>query len=99
MLADDLFGGWIRARQAAGADCDDTARRLLKFMDEDSYGFSSVLDRSAVKVLDRPGLAAFEREVLARFDKECATGKGDSPVGLNPHYKLLTTSVIAGAGY
>jgi hypothetical protein len=70
MLADDLFGGWIRARQAAGADCDDTARRLLKFMDEDSYGFSDGLERSAPKILDRRGLAAFERAVRARFDKE-----------------------------
>ena len=35
----ELFCGWIKARQAAGADPDGTATRLLAWMDDDRYGF------------------------------------------------------------
>ncbi len=31
-FVDDLFRGWIIARQAAGADPDETATRLLGWM-------------------------------------------------------------------
>ena len=71
-FAGTLFLGWIKARQAAEADRGETAGLLLKFMEEDSYGFCNDLELSAVKVLDRTGLEAFEREVRARFDKACA---------------------------
>lgn len=67
-FAGGLFLGWIKARQAAGADCDETVGLLLKWMDDDPYGFCNDLGRQAVTVLDRSGLAAFEREVRARFE-------------------------------
>ena len=38
-FVDDLFCGWIKARQAANADPDDTATRLLARMDNDPYCF------------------------------------------------------------
>jgi hypothetical protein len=79
-FAGGLYCGWIAARQAAGADCGQTAKLLLAWMDDDDYGFCNDLERSAVKVLNRAGLKAFEREVRARFDKECAVlGKGKRP--------------------
>jgi hypothetical protein len=34
-FAGAVFCGWIRARQAAGADRDETARLLLRWMDDD----------------------------------------------------------------
>lgn len=68
MFVDGLFGGWVKARQAAGADPDETARRLLAWMDSDTYGFCYQLERDLVKVLDKRGLAAFERRVRERFD-------------------------------
>ena len=34
-FAGGLFCGWIQARQAAGADCGDTAKLLLAWMDQD----------------------------------------------------------------
>jgi len=71
-FAGGLYCGWIKARQAAGADRGETARLLLAWMDDDPYGFCNDLELSAVKVLDRAGREAFEREVRARFDKECA---------------------------
>jgi hypothetical protein len=71
-FAGGLYCGWIKARQAAGADRDETAKLLLAWMDDDPYGFCNDLELSAVKVLDRAGREAFEREVRARFDKACA---------------------------
>jgi len=64
----ELFCGWIKARQAADADPDETATRLLAWMDDDPYGFCYQLEKDAAKVLNKAGLAAFERQVRARLD-------------------------------
>lgn len=86
-FAGGLYCGWIVARQSAGADRSETARLLLGWMDDDSYGFCNDLERSAVKVFDRAGLDAFESEVRARFDNECATLNGRKrPAVPNPNY-------------
>ena len=56
-FVDELFCGWIKARQAAGADPDETASRLLGWMDDDPYGFCYHLEKDAAKVVrqGRPG--------------------------------------------
>ena len=56
MLVEDLFCRWIKARQAANVDPDETAKSLLSWMEDDPYGFCHDLDREAVKVLDKKGL-------------------------------------------
>jgi tetratricopeptide (TPR) repeat protein len=73
MFVAGLFRGWVKARQGAGADPDETACRLLAWMDGDTYGFCYQLERDLVKVLDKFGLAAFERRVRERFDEVAAT--------------------------
>ena len=73
----ELLGGWVRARQAAGADPDDTAARLVRRMAEDRHGFCYRLERGIVKAFDAPGLAAFARASRARFD--AAPGPGSPP--------------------
>jgi hypothetical protein len=86
-FAGGLYCGWIRARQAAGADRGETARLLLAWMDDDPYGFCNHLELSAVKVLDRAGRKAFEGEVRARFDKECAAaGERKRTAALNANF-------------
>jgi hypothetical protein len=64
----ELFCGWIEARQAAGADPDETATRLLAWMDDDPHCFCYHLEKDAAKAFDKPGLAAFEKQSRARFD-------------------------------
>jgi len=66
MFVQQLLAGWIKARQAAGADPDETATRLLLWMDRDPYGFTCDLAREGVPSLNRIGLAAFERLLRAR---------------------------------
>ncbi len=86
-FAGDLYRGWIKARQAAGADQGQTAKLLLAWMDDDDYGFCNDLEHSAATVLDRAGLEAFEREVRARFNKACADlSKGKGSAATNPNY-------------
>jgi tetratricopeptide (TPR) repeat protein len=67
MLVEDLFRGWITARQAANGDPDETAKSLLFWMEDDPYGFCYDLDREAVKVLDKKGLGAFTHLIRAKF--------------------------------
>ena len=66
-FVDELYCGWIKARQAAGADPDETATRLLTWMEDDPYGFSDHLERDAARVLNKAGLAAFVKMIRERF--------------------------------
>ncbi|MBN2490114.1 MAG: hypothetical protein JXQ29_04615 [Planctomycetes bacterium] len=61
-----LFCDWIRARQAAGAEPEETAGMLISWMENDDYAYCHGLEKEAVKVLDRKGLGAFERAVRDR---------------------------------
>jgi hypothetical protein len=64
----ELFCGWIKARQAAGANPEDTVRLLFEWMDHDPYGFCHDLVKEAVKVFDAAGLTAFISRICARFE-------------------------------
>ncbi len=68
-----LFLGWIKARQAAVVDPNETASRLLAWMDDDPYGFCYRIETNVAKALHKAGLAAFERQVRARFDVAALT--------------------------
>jgi phage-related protein len=72
----DLHRGWIKARQAAGADPAETATRLLRWMEDDPYGFGSHLEKDAAKVLNKAGLLAFVKAIRERF-AAAATAKPD----------------------
>ena len=74
MLVDNLFRGWIKARQAAKADWEETAKSLVAWMEDDPYGFCHNLDREAVKVLDKKGLEAFAGQIRAKFESALTEG-------------------------
>ena len=44
-FVDCLFRSWVKARRAAGADPDETAHRILAWMDSDQYRFCYQLER------------------------------------------------------
>lgn len=86
-FVDELYCGWVKARQAEGADPDETAARLLEWMDEDEYGFCYHLEKDLVKVFDKANLAAFVKKIRARFDAAAkATPKSDGSVKDRPDY-------------
>jgi hypothetical protein len=74
MLVEDLFRGWIQARQAANDDPDETAISLLSWMEDDPYGFCHDLDREAVKVIDKKGLDAFVHQIRSKFESTLTQG-------------------------
>ena len=63
-----LYCGWVRARQNSGADREETARKLLDWMDTDPFAYSNELENEAVKIFDEPGLGAFKVVALERFE-------------------------------
>jgi len=65
----DLYCGWVRARQAMGASPDDTAVKLIEWMDDDDYGFCYRLEQDLVRVFDKRTHAAFTKICRARFDE------------------------------
>jgi hypothetical protein len=84
MFVESLYCGWIKARQAARSDADETAKLLLDRMENDPYGFAYTLEGDAVKVMNKDGLAAFERQVKARFDAPDAAEPALAPAHGNP---------------
>lgn len=72
-FVEELFCGWTRARQEAEADPDETASRLLAWMDDDLYGFCYGLEERLAKVLDKAGGAALIKHIRARFDQAATT--------------------------
>jgi hypothetical protein len=83
----DLVCAWIKARQASGADPDETARRLLARMDDDPYSFCYQIEKDAAKAFDKAGSAAFERQVRARFEGVSSAKRSpDKPPGHQPEY-------------
>ncbi len=86
-FVDDLYCEWIKARQAEGADPEETASRLLTWMDQDDYGFCYRLEMDTVKVFNKANLAAFVKLVRTRFDTaEQRTAKTDGKLRERPDY-------------
>lgn len=68
MLVEELFQSWIKARQGANLDPDETAISLISWMEDDPYGFCHDLERGVVKVLDKKGVAAFIQQFRAKLE-------------------------------
>jgi uncharacterized Zn finger protein len=75
-FAQDLICLWIKACQASGADADQTASRLLAWMDDDPYAFCYEIEKDAAAAFDKAGLAAFEKQIRARFEAASAEQSG-----------------------
>jgi hypothetical protein len=83
----ELYGGWIKARHASGADPDETATRLLRCMEDDPYGFCSHLEKDAAKVFNTAGHVAFVKMIRERFDAAAtATPAPGESFSRNPAY-------------
>jgi hypothetical protein len=99
MFVESLYCAWIKARQAAGSNVDETARLLLDRMEHDPYGFAYNLEREAVKMMNKDGLAAFERQVKARFDAKNAAEQASDPAHRDPAHARRRRGEILRAIY
>jgi tetratricopeptide (TPR) repeat protein len=69
MFFEDLFSAWINARQKAKYDSEETVRNILRWMDNDDYGFCYEIERNVVKVLNKKSVQLFEAAIMIRFEK------------------------------
>ena len=86
MFVDGLFCGWVKARQAAGADPDETARRLSPGWTTTRTASATSSRRISAKVLDKRGLAAFETPIRERFDGAATAAPGPGRRPRDPAY-------------
>jgi uncharacterized Zn finger protein len=69
MFFEDLFCAWINARQKAKYDPEETVRNILRWMDNDDYGFCYEIEKNVVKVLNKKSVRLFEGAIMSRFEK------------------------------
>jgi hypothetical protein len=50
-----LFCGWIKARQTGGLPAEETVGQILKWMENDDYGFCYRIESKLIQVLDPEG--------------------------------------------
>jgi tetratricopeptide (TPR) repeat protein len=73
MFFEDLFCAWISARQKAKYDSEETVQNILRWMDNDDYGFCYNFERNVVKALNKKSVKLFEAAIKSRFEKAIAT--------------------------
>lgn len=70
-----LFCGWIKARQAAERPAAETVEQILKWKQNDDYGFCYRIEQDVAKVLDAEGYKLF----VQHYEKLVADGLADMP--------------------
>jgi uncharacterized Zn finger protein len=73
MFFEDLFCAWIIARQKANYNPVETVQNILKWMDNDNYGFCYEIERDMVKVLNKESVKLFEAAIKSRFENAFAS--------------------------
>jgi uncharacterized Zn finger protein len=73
MFFEDLFCAWINARQKAKYDSEETVQNILRWMDNDDYGFCYNIERNVVKALNKKSVQLFEAAIKSRFEKTFAS--------------------------
>jgi len=68
MFFEELFCSWINARQKAKYYPKKTIDSVLKWMENDDYGFCYKIEKSIVKIFYRDELRIFQLSIMSRFD-------------------------------
>lgn len=76
MFFEDLFVSWIRAREEAGCDVGETVRHIVRWMDNDDYGFCYEIEGQVAKVLDKKGARAFSKHFHNKLEAAFAPFRG-----------------------
>jgi len=72
MFFQDLFLSWIEARQKAGRAAEETVGDILKWMENDEYGFCYDMEKELAKVLNKAGFLIFRQHFQDRFEEAFA---------------------------
>lgn len=80
MFFEELFCAWIKARQKAGCKADETVQYILKWMENDDYGFCYDIERHVAQVLDNAGFSLFKAHFEDQFDNTFTPFKSKAPM-------------------
>jgi len=75
MFFEELFCSWVKARQKAGCATEETVHQILKWMDNDEYGFCHDIEKNLIETLNREGLSFFETRIQSRFNEAFSTAE------------------------
>jgi len=79
MFFGQLFCAWIKARQKAGCKADETVQYVLKWMDNDDYGFCYDIEQDIVQVLNKAGFRLFRKHFQDQLENAFVPYKSESP--------------------
>ncbi len=96
MFFEDLLCAWINARQKAKYDPEETVQNILRWIDNDDYGFCYEIERNVVKELNKKSVKLFETAIKSRFEKAISTVDikkckriSDYPFGVRENLSVL----------
>jgi tetratricopeptide (TPR) repeat protein len=75
----ELFVSWIKARQKAGYRPEETVNRILRWMENDDYGFCFDMEEEVATALDRDGGRLFRQHLESRFEEVFAPFAAEEP--------------------
>jgi len=79
MFAQELFISWIKARQKAGCRPEETVKIILRWRDNDNYGFWYDIEEDVAKIFNKEGFLLFCKHYQARFAKAYAPFQDQGP--------------------
>lgn len=79
MFFGQLFCAWIKARQKAGCKADETVQYVLKWMDNDDYGFCYDIEQDIAQVLNKAGFQLFRKHFQDQFENAFVPYKSKPP--------------------
>ncbi|MGB2984645.1 MAG: DUF6880 family protein [Phycisphaerae bacterium] len=75
----ELFVSWIKARQKADCRSEETVKQILRWMENDDYGFCFDIEEEVAKALDREGGRLFRQHLEDRFEHAFAPFATEEP--------------------
>jgi hypothetical protein len=82
MFWDDLFCGWVKARQAAGRPSSETVQQILKWQERDDYGFCYDIEKDVAKVLNPEAYEALVAHYRKTVENGLAGLSGQKPCAI-----------------
>jgi tetratricopeptide (TPR) repeat protein len=91
-----LFCSWIEARQKAKYDSKETISQVLKWIENDDYGFCYNIEESIIEIFCENELKIFESSIKSRFDDAylLETQKEDKQIYNYSHPVIENTNIL-----
>lgn len=79
----DLLVSWIKARQKAGCQPEETVKQILMWVKNDGYGFCYGIEGDVAKALDKGGGRLFCQHFADRFEEAFAPLATEEPMRIS----------------